>query len=228
MASWAASAMTPLPPRTVAGSHRPRSGTTAQASVVARVAAPVSEVLPGRRTAASDAGYIAAAPDCARGYRKAMVQRSFTTDVQIRWADCDPAGSVYYPNYFTMFETALFAFMELRGRTWPALMRDHGIGFPRVEAHCRYLGPAATGDRLNVTLRVLELRARGLTIGFDIAHADGRAVAAGQVGFVAVALDPTLTPQAVELPAEVRELFASIAPLGPDAGQPRSGSRDPR
>ena len=155
-------------------------------------------------------------------------ERSFATEVQIRWADCDPAGSVYYPNYFTMFETALFAFMEVRGRTWPALMRDHGLGFPRVEARCRYLGPATVGDRLRVTLRVAEVRARGLTIGFDIAHADGRAVAAGTVGFVAVALDPTLTPQAIELPAEVRELFAPIAPVEPDAGPPSSGSRDPR
>lgn len=96
-------------------------------------------------------------------------------------------------------------------------MRDHAVGFPRVEARCRYLGPAATGDRLRVTLRVLEVRDRGLSIGFDIAHADGRAVAAGQVAFVAIALDPTLPPQAIELPAEVRELFASITPAASDA-----------
>ena len=148
---------------------------------------------------------------------ESQARPSFTTELQIRWSDCDPAGSVYYPNYFTLFETALFAFMEARGRTWPALMRDHAVGFPRVEARCRYLGPAATGDRLRVTLRVLEVRARGLTIGFDIAHVDGRAVAAGQVGFVAIALDPTLPPQAIELPAEVRELFASITPAASDA-----------
>lgn len=155
-------------------------------------------------------------------------QRSFTTDVQIRWADCDPAGVVYYPNYFTVFETALFAFMEIRGATWPALMRDHGLRFPRVDARCRYVGPATVGDRLRVTLRVVDVRARGLAIGFDIAHTDGRAVANGQVGFVAVALDRTETPRSIELPAAVRELFAPIAPAEPGAGPPVSGSLDPR
>lgn len=47
-------------------------------------------------------------------------KRSFTTEVQVRWSDCDPAGSVYYPNYFTIFETALFAFMEIFASITPA------------------------------------------------------------------------------------------------------------
>ena len=37
---------------------------------------------------------------------------SDTPDVRIEWGDCDPAGIVFYPRYFAMFETcttALFA-----------------------------------------------------------------------------------------------------------------------
>lgn len=84
--------------------------------------------------------------------------------MQVRWSDCDPAGVVYYPNYFTLFESVLFAFMEQRGSTWPALMRDLALRFPRLDARCRYVGPA--------------------TVAFFIEHAaDRRPVAEGSVTF---------------------------------------------
>lgn len=138
---------------------------------------------------------------------------SYAAEVQVRWSDCDPAGVVYYPNYFTLFESALFAFMEERGATWPALMRDHGVRFPRFEARCRYVGPATVGDRLLVRLRVTEARAKGLTVGFSIEHADGqRPVADGQVTFVALLVDAEAGTGAVDLPPALLELFAPLMP----------------
>jgi acyl-CoA thioesterase FadM len=30
---------------------------------------------------------------------------SFRTEILVAWGDCDPAGIVYYPNYFHWFDT---------------------------------------------------------------------------------------------------------------------------
>lgn len=143
-------------------------------------------------------------------------EASYSAEVQVRWSDCDPAGVVYYPNYFTLFESVLFAFMEQRGATWPALMRDHALRFPRLDARCRYLGPATAGERLCVRLRVSEVRARGLTVAFSIEHAaERRPVAEGQVTFVAVPMDEGAGAGAVELPKRLLEVFAPIMVVGP-------------
>lgn len=139
---------------------------------------------------------------------------SYVADVQVRWSDCDPAGVVYYPNYFTLFEAALSQFMESRGATWTRLMVRHGIRFPRVEARARFRGPAGAGDRLRVAIGVAERRSRGLRLAFTIAHPDGRQVAEGVVGFVALSADAGAADGAVELPDEVVDLFSSLAHSG--------------
>lgn len=140
---------------------------------------------------------------------------SYSAEVQVRWSDCDPAGVVYYPNYFTLFESVLFAFMEERGSTWQALMRDLALRFPRLDARCRYVGPATAGDRLRVRLRVSEVRARGLTVAFSIEHAaDRRPVAEGSVTFVAVPVDGGAGAGAVELPKRLLDVFAPITAGG--------------
>ena len=42
-----------------------------------------------------------------------MLVNRFT--VRIEWADCDPAGIVYYPRYFAMFDTATHHLFEAAG-----------------------------------------------------------------------------------------------------------------
>ena len=130
----------------------------------------------------------------------------------MRWSDCDPAGVVYYPNYFTFVESALSAFLEVRGTSWPDLMRAHGLGFPRVDARCRYVRPAAAGDRLRVEIRVAERRSRGLRIAFAIDGADDRRIAEGEVAFVALRTASGMRAETAELPPAIVDLFSAISP----------------
>ncbi len=141
--------------------------------------------------------------------------RSYVAEVQVRWSDCDPAGVVYYPNYFTLAESALLAFLEHRGTTWAALMREPGLGFPRVEAHARYLGPASASDRLRVEIWIAEIRSSGLRLAFAMSHPDGRPVADGEIAFVAVPHASRARASAVELPPALVEVFRPISPREP-------------
>ncbi len=47
--------------------------------------------------------------------------------VRIEWADCDPAGIVYYPRYFQMFDTSTHHLFEAAGWKKADLMREFQI-----------------------------------------------------------------------------------------------------
>jgi 4-hydroxybenzoyl-CoA thioesterase len=49
------------------------------------------------------------------------------THVRIQWGDCDPAGIVYFPRYFEMFDAATAALFERVGFKKPLLLETFGI-----------------------------------------------------------------------------------------------------
>ncbi len=54
--------------------------------------------------------------------------------VRIEWGDCDPAGIVYFPRYFEVFDACTAAAFEAVGFPKPKLIEKFGIvGFPAVE-----------------------------------------------------------------------------------------------
>jgi len=139
--------------------------------------------------------------------------RGFHTTLRVRWSDCDPAGIVFYPNYYAYFESAMMEFLQSRGASWMSLMRSQGVHFPRVESHCTYMAPASYEDTVRVDLRLREAARKVLTIGFTIGREPGRErICEGHVKF-AMARIPTdgERARALELPDEIRQLFDVLA-----------------
>jgi 4-hydroxybenzoyl-CoA thioesterase len=72
--------------------------------------------------------------------------------VRIEWGDCDPAGIVFYPRYFAMFDHSDVLLIER------ALgMRKHKIyehygsgGWPSVETQARFHLPTRFGDDVEI------------------------------------------------------------------------------
>jgi acyl-CoA thioester hydrolase len=86
------------------------------------------------------------------------------TEVRVRWSECDPAGIVYFANYFTYFELGTFDYLRRRSADWRAICRRFGfVGFPRVEAFARYRAPARFDDLLAVHTRVREVARKVIT-----------------------------------------------------------------
>jgi len=142
--------------------------------------------------------------------RAAPATADFSVELPVRWADCDPARVVFYPNYFAYFEDALRAFVEHRGTSWTRLMEGQGLFFPRVEAQARYLAPASYDDRIRVSLRVQEVTRKILTMGWVMRRChDERVVAEGHVKFAVIRPEPGATgdPRAIEVPPEVAAIF---------------------
>ena len=144
----------------------------------------------------------------------------YATELQVRWSDCDPAGVAYYPNYFSFYEAAVVSFMAEHGTSWQALLDEHGLRFPRVDARCRYQASVTFGDRLRVRFRVTELRARVATMAFAVDRLrDGVQAADGRVAIVCLprAVPGEAAPRAIELPPAFGQAFAPLLP-------PRTGS----
>ena len=86
----------------------------------------------------------------------------------IEWGDCDPAGIVFYPRYFAMFDASTAAlFSSALGMTKKAMLRHYDVvGFPMVDTRATFRAPCAFGDEVRIESAVTEFR----RASFDVHH----------------------------------------------------------
>lgn len=84
---------------------------------------------------------------------------SRVSTVEIQFGDCDPAGIVYYPNYFRFFDNATAALFSaalgMSKRGW--LQRFDIAGIPMVDTGATYLKPCRFGDLAEIETSITEL-----------------------------------------------------------------------
>ena len=85
--------------------------------------------------------------------------KSHERSLRIEWGDCDPAGIVYYPRYFEMFDAGTTHLIEaaagLRKRD---LLAQHGLlGWPMVDTRASFSRPLRFGDEATLESRFVEL-----------------------------------------------------------------------
>jgi len=69
-------------------------------------------------------------------------------NVRIEWGDCDPAGIVFYPRYFAMFDHSTVLLIEhALGMPKHRMYEAYDFaGYPSVAARARFLIPTRYGD----------------------------------------------------------------------------------
>jgi 4-hydroxybenzoyl-CoA thioesterase len=69
-------------------------------------------------------------------------------NVRIEWAQCDPAGIVFYPRYFEIFNASTMALLERAfGMKRDDYVKVYGIvGHPVAETRARFLKPTRYDD----------------------------------------------------------------------------------
>jgi 4-hydroxybenzoyl-CoA thioesterase len=72
--------------------------------------------------------------------------------VRIEWGDCDPAGIVFYPRYFAMFDHSTVLLIEQAlGMRKHKLYEHYGFaGYPSVETGARFHIPTRYGDDVEI------------------------------------------------------------------------------
>jgi len=135
-----------------------------------------------------------------------MPMFSNTTHVEIQFGDCDPAGIVYYPNYFRFCDNATAALFSaalgMHKRGW---LQHYGIaGIPMVDTGARFLKPSRFGDAIEIQSAITELGRSSFSILHAISNAGELAVEARERRvWVVRGSDDTLRSAA--LPDDVRQ-----------------------
>jgi len=96
-----------------------------------------------------------------------------TEPFEVRYAETDAMGIVYYANYFVWFEVARGAFCRVYGIDYQAIERG-GTPLAVVEAYCRYRAPARYGDRVLVRVQLTEFKRSTMRFDYEILNADTR------------------------------------------------------
>ncbi len=126
----------------------------------------------------------------------------FTTERKIRFSHCDPAGIVYFVNFFDMVSGIVEDwFGEAIGFTFNEMHIQRRVGFPIVNTGCEFFRPCHLGDLLVLELSVLKLGRS--SIEFSI-----RGQVGGEEKFRArhkVALMSLETLKSLPIPDDLRE-----------------------
>jgi 4-hydroxybenzoyl-CoA thioesterase len=132
-----------------------------------------------------------------------------TTEIEVRFGDCDPAGIVFYGNFFSWYDHALWSAFAARGFLRAGLRERYGVvGWPLISTESRFLAPTREGDRLLVVPRI----ARWGRTSFEVAHRVTRGDTPIAEGFerrvwAGTRPDGTLDPKPI--PEEVKAAFAT-------------------
>jgi 4-hydroxybenzoyl-CoA thioesterase len=101
----------------------------------------------------------------------------FRRQLTIAWGDCDPAGIVFNPRFFEMFDASSWLLFETAlGVKQHDLARVYGIvGIALVDARANFLKSVKFGDAIEIASRVREFRRSSfevehkLTVGGELA-----------------------------------------------------------
>jgi 4-hydroxybenzoyl-CoA thioesterase len=128
---------------------------------------------------------------------------TFTTEKQVRFHHCDPAGIVFYPQYFYLLSEAMEDFMAAAGKPQHEQINVLRRGWPIIKLDVDFVRMSRYGDRIAIDVVVRRIGGASLALDYLIRGDDGDRVKAQSV-VVHVDLD---TDRAIQIPDDVRAAF---------------------
>ena len=129
-----------------------------------------------------------------------------TRTTRIEWGDCDPAGIIFYPRYFAMFDAATTYLLEraIGMSKFEYLKAYNFLGHPIVETRARFRVPTRYGDEVTIETAVVACGRSSMKIEHRLAKA-GVLAAEGFETRIFVARDPDdpARMKSQPIPAEV-------------------------
>lgn len=99
-------------------------------------------------------------------------------EITIEWGDCDPAGIVFFPNYFRYFDIATNSLFERAlGLNKYQMTRKYGTtGIPLVDVGARFIIASVFGEVLTIESEVAEIRRASFRVQHRLRKGDALAV----------------------------------------------------
>lgn len=138
----------------------------------------------------------------------------FEQDVLIRFSHCDPAGIVFYPQYFVILNGFMEDwFSEGLGVDFADMVTRRRLGIPTARIDCTFLRPSRLGDRLRLGVVVTRVGESSISIEVQGKVGDELRLKAVQT-LVVMSLDAM---KAIPIPAEIRSALERYRVAEPGA-----------
>lgn len=94
-------------------------------------------------------------------------------DVTIRFSHCDPAGIVFFPHFFTLFNDVVEDwFTRGLGIDYARMLTVQRLGLPAAHWECDFRAPCFMGECLSIDLGVERIGTSSLALRY-LGHVDG-------------------------------------------------------
>jgi 4-hydroxybenzoyl-CoA thioesterase len=108
-----------------------------------------------------------------------MANAPFTREKLIRFHHCDPAGIVFYPQYFVLFNELVEDWFNAGlGINYAEFHTVQRLGTPMAHIECDFLAPSKIGETLSLALGVKRIGHTSATLGVEGSAAGERRVRA--------------------------------------------------
>lgn len=128
--------------------------------------------------------------------------------VHVEFGHCDPAGIVWYPNFYEWFDAATHRLVERAGAGLHALRAQGYLGLPLMETGATYHRPVRFGDDVEVHSAVVSFERRSFRVEHRILCGGELRMAGFEVRFMGQPHpDDPQRLRAAEIPADFRARF---------------------
>jgi len=129
------------------------------------------------------------------------VQHPFERPLRIRFAHCDPAGIVFFPQYLVMINDLVEDWVgDVLGVPYAELVGRRRTGMPTVSLQCEFTAISRMGDEVMLGLSVERLGGKSLTLQHGCRSGGEARMVVRQV-LVFTSLD---THRAIDIPPDLR------------------------
>ncbi len=134
----------------------------------------------------------------------------FVSSMRIDFGDCDPAGIVFYPNFFRWFDRATHDMFRQAGYTFAQIRADHGwLAWPLADVGARFRLPARAGEQIEIRTGISEWHERTFRLSHQVFRNDQLLVDGWELRFMGETHpDDPARLRAVVIPASMKEAFA--------------------
>lgn len=130
------------------------------------------------------------------------VSQRFVTQVPIRFAHCDPAGIIFFPQYLVLFNGLVEDwFNQALGVSYADMLLVDKLGLPIVHLECDFRAITRMGEQVSLGLTLEKLGHRSLMLSVDCMGPDGQLRVSARKVLVFTSLH---THQAIGVPQPIR------------------------
>jgi 4-hydroxybenzoyl-CoA thioesterase len=133
---------------------------------------------------------------------------TFSVTRKIRFGHTDPAGIVYYPHYFDMFNGVVEDFFDdAVGASFQRMRAEHRVVTPLRHIEADFIAPCRIGDQLQFAMTLVALGRTSLKLTID-GSVEGSPRLQARLAIVFISAE---TGKAVPPPPEIAERLRELA-----------------